>query len=84
MQTTMLSTVVYSCSCNTWEVEAGGLGKVSQPLLHREFQVSLRYRRLSQTNKEGRNSRTYCRAEAQRGEKSPEQPMGWMRQTSVP
>ena len=34
--------VVYSC--NSREVEAGGLGVQGQPWLHNEFQASLGYR----------------------------------------
>lgn len=60
------------------------MGKTSQSLLHREFQVSLGVQKtLSQTNKEGEKSRTCCRAEVHRREKSPEQPwVGW--DTSLP
>lgn len=57
------------------------MDKTSQSLLHRKFQVSLGVQKtLSQTNKEGEKSRTCCRAEVHRREKSPEQPwVGWDR-----
>lgn len=71
MQTAMLSVAVYSYNCNTWEVEAGGSGKASQSLLHREFQVSLGVQKTpSQTNKEGERSPMPAAEQRLREEKS--------------